>query len=51
MHVPTGVEVRGQVPQGHYSKKEMRQLRQELYQKLFVELERKVAKHLRVPGR
>jgi hypothetical protein len=32
-------------------KKQMRQLRQELEQKLFLELEAKVAKHLRIPGR
>ena len=50
-HIPTGIEVTGEIPTGNYTKKQMRQLRQELEQKLFLELEAKVAKHLRIPGR
>lgn len=50
-HRPTGLEVQGQVPLGNYSKKEMKELRGKLYRELFVRLEGKVAKHLRVPGR
>jgi hypothetical protein len=50
-HLPTGLEVRGEVPDGHYSKKEMRKLREELYARLFLVLEEKVGKHLRAPGR
>jgi hypothetical protein len=50
-HIPTKVSVEGEVKAGHYSKKEMKKLRADLYQKLFIELENKVAKHLRIPGR
>ncbi len=50
-HIPTGVLVSAKVPPGNYSRKEMRRLREQLYQQLFVELEAKVAKHLRIPGR
>jgi hypothetical protein len=50
-HIPTGINVTGEVPEGHYSKKEMRQLQSELYEKLFLQLEAKVGKHLRAPGR
>jgi hypothetical protein len=51
IHVPTGLQVAGEIPSGGYSKKEMRKLQAEIYPKLFSELEAKVAKHLRVPGR
>jgi hypothetical protein len=50
-HPTTGLQVTGEIPSGHYSKKEMKQLRDDLYRKLFPLLEAKVAKHLRVPGR
>ena len=49
-HIPTGINVTGEVPEGHYSKKEMRKLKEELYERLFVQLEVKVGKHLRAPG-
>jgi len=50
-HVPTGIEVTGNVPEGHYSKKAMQERRHELFGDLFWELEVKVARHLRIPGR
>jgi hypothetical protein len=51
VHHPTGIEVSGDIPAGHYSKTRLRDLRQELHARLFAELERRVARHLRVPGR
>lgn len=51
VHVPTGIEVTGEVPKGHYSKKAMQQRRHELFGDLFAELENRVARHLRIPGR
>ena len=51
VHHPTGVEVSGDIPAGHYSKARLRVLRQGLHARLFAELERRVARHLRVPGR
>jgi hypothetical protein len=51
VHHPTGVEVAGEVPAGHYSKARLKELREELHARLFAELERRVARHLRVPGR
>jgi hypothetical protein len=50
-HGPTGIEAAGEIPAGHYSKARLRELRQELYARLFAELERLVARRLRVPGR
>ena len=50
-HMPTNVVVQGEILQGNYSKKEMKQLTENLREKLLVELEQKVAKHLRIPGR
>lgn len=50
-HLPTKVQVKGEIKAGHYSKKEMKKLREDLRVRLFNELEQKVAKHLRIPGR
>jgi hypothetical protein len=50
LHVPTGLEVSGEIPRGNYSRKEMNRLGEQLLQNLFNELEAKVAKKLRVPG-
>ncbi len=50
-HEPSGVEVSGAVPPGHYSRARMRELKEQLHRRLFTELERLVAKHLRIPGR
>jgi hypothetical protein len=49
-HLPTGVSISEEIPKGHYSKKEMRKAEDVLYQKLYPLLEKKVAKHLRLPG-
>jgi len=51
LHLPTGIEVTGGVPAGHHSRAEMRRLRDDLHRRLFADLERLVARHLRVPGR
>ena len=50
-HLPTGLQVQGEIPPGGYSKQKMRKLREEMCQNLFSALEEKVAKHLRVSGR
>lgn len=50
-HVPTGIKVFGDIPDGHYSKKEMRGLTDKIREKLWAELEDKVARHLKIPGR
>lgn len=49
-HRPTGIEVRGALPSGHYSRKEMRLLQQKVYDELYAALEQAVAKALRIPG-
>jgi hypothetical protein len=51
IHKPTGLRVDGTVPSGHYSRKEMVKERERLHKHLWDELERKVANHLRIPGR
>ena len=51
IHQPTGLRVDGTVPRGHYSRKEMVKERERLHKHLWDELERKVANHLRIPGR
>lgn len=51
VHLPTGLEVIGEIPQGHYSQKELDKEKSELLSHLFNELEDKVAKHLKIPGR
>ena len=50
-HGATGVEVAGEVPEGRYTRGRMRELREELRRRLFVELEGLVARRLRIPGR
>lgn len=50
-HVPTGVKVEGKTPQRRYSRPEMQKARRELRVRLFAELEEKVARELRIPGR
>jgi hypothetical protein len=49
-HLPTGIEVEGEVPEGNYSQKQMQQKRKELKISLWLKLQVKVAKHLRLPG-
>jgi hypothetical protein len=50
-HRPTGIARDGEVLPGHYSREQMRRLKEELTARLLRELEQAVAKHLRVPGR
>lgn len=50
-HAPTGIEVKGEILRGHYSKKEMREKKAALEARLFKELENLVAKRLGIPGR
>jgi hypothetical protein len=51
MHRPTGIEVAGEVPEGHYSRAEMTRRKADLRARLYGELEQRVARHLRIPGR
>jgi hypothetical protein len=50
-HVPTGLEVEGEIPSGNYSREEMRKRRDVLIAELWPVLEQNVARHLRIPGR
>lgn len=50
-HRPTGIEVTGEVPEGNYSRAEMTRLRADLRARLFADLEQRVARHRRIPGR
>ena len=50
LHRPTGIDVDGEIPAGHYSRVEMSKLRDDLTTRLWDELGRKVARHLRIPG-
>lgn len=49
-HRPTGVRVEGAIEEGHYSRNEMRKLKEALRQRLLAELERQVGRRLRIPG-
>jgi hypothetical protein len=51
VHMPTGLEIEGRIPEGHYSRRKLRELKELLYRDLFDKLEDKVAKHLRIPGK
>ena len=50
-HWPTGLEVTGQIPSGHFSRTELNAQKERLRTKLWSELEAQVARELRVPGR
>ena len=50
-HKPTGIEVSGEIPEGHYSRQQMVELRRDLHARLFSALEQLVARHLRIPKR
>lgn len=50
-HLPTGVEVSGEVQPGHHSRAAMTAARAELRQSLHEQLRQAVARHLRIPGR
>jgi hypothetical protein len=47
-HVPSEQSVEGTIPEGHYSRGELRTLKDQLTSRLFRELEAKVARHLRL---
>lgn len=49
-HVPTGIQSHGRFA-GFYTRGEIQELHKELLNKLFQNLEDKVAKHLKVRGR
>lgn len=49
-HVPTKIILRGDIPEGYYTRNQMRDLIEKLKKTLLVELEKKVARALRVPG-
>lgn len=49
-HVSTNLVVTAEIPEGHYSKKQMQQLRDKVFAELWIELEKKVARHLKVAG-
>lgn len=50
IHLPSGLEVEGEIPSGNYSQKQMQVEKEKLFNRLWQELEIKVAKHLRLPG-
>lgn len=50
VHIPSGIEVRGEVPKGNYTQKQMQQEREKLLSQLWPQLELKVARYLRLPG-
>jgi hypothetical protein len=49
-HIPTGVEVGGEIPPGHYSNREMRSVQEKLRAELQERLRVAVARHLRIRG-
>lgn len=51
LHVPSGVKVKGEIPSGHYNRKQMQKLTLELKARLTEELGQLVGKKLRVAGR
>jgi len=51
IHTPSQISVSGNVPKGNYSRSEMRKKQDRLFRELFSELEIKVAKFLKIPGR
>jgi hypothetical protein len=51
IHIPSKISVKGCIEPGSYSRSEMVSKKDELYKKLFKELEDKVARRLKIPGR
>ena len=51
VHKPTGITVEGRIPEGHYSRNEMRSLRMKLEDALLEELRSMVSARLRLPRR
>jgi hypothetical protein len=50
-HFPTGITVAIEVHDMNLTRKQRLQLQAKLYQQLYPQLEARVAKHLRIPGR
>lgn len=50
-HLPTQVEVQGEVPPGHYTNRQMQHEKERLWSALQEQLQAAVARHLRLPGR
>lgn len=50
-HEPTKIEVKGEIPEGHYARKKMRDLHNKLFNELYGELERKVARKIGIPAK
>lgn len=50
-HMPTGIQVNGEIPTGHYSNNQMKVLKEKLWYDLQEKLHEAVARHLRLPGR
>lgn len=50
-HGPTGITVQGEIPLGRYTKRQLNTERRKLCERLYPELEKQVAQHLRIPGR
>lgn len=51
VHMPTGIEVKGEVPQIHNTKGKLRAAEDKLRQELVGQLTDLVARHLRISGR
>lgn len=51
IHSKTGISVTGEIPAGHYTKKQMQAAREKCLTALFSDIERRVAKNARKPGR
>lgn len=47
-HLPTGTKIEGEIPEGFYSKKELTKLRKELKERMYFDLEKRVAKALKI---
>lgn len=51
VHSETGIEVSEEIPLGRYTRSELRRLQDEAIDRLYSELEVRVARALRIPGR
>lgn len=49
VHEPTKIEVKGEIPEGHYSRKKMRNLQNKLFNDLYTELTNRVARKIGIP--
>jgi hypothetical protein len=49
-HKPTGIEVQGEIPAGHYSNKQIKAEKEKLWKELQEQLRQAVVKQLRLSG-